>query len=77
MQVQNTGILESLDPAVIDSGRRALPPAEEGSPERVAVQVDSLLIGKVWVTYRLIRGSQHGNPIWLWQPIYAELGADR
>lgn len=77
MPLQHTGILESLDAALIDSGRRALPPAEEGSPERVAVQVTSLLIGRVWITYRLTRGSLRGNPIWLWQPIYAELGADR
>lgn len=77
MQPQSTGILDSLDPALIDSGRSALPPAEEGSPERVAVQVSSLLIGRVWITYRLTRGSLHGNTVWLWQPIYAELGVDR
>lgn len=75
--VDYTGILDSLDPAVINSGRSALPPAKEGSPNRVAVEVDSLLIGKVWITYRLAQGSQHGNPVWFWQPVYAELGADR
>ena len=62
----DNGILARIRGEEVAEGSRRLPPAGEGQPARLSVEVDTLHNGRVLITYQLHHFKQRKTSYWAW-----------
>lgn len=69
MQNQNQierGVIAKVRGEEMSAAQRLLPPPERGQPQYITSEIDTLLAGRVRITFELQRYSHGRNHFWHW-----------